>query len=284
MNEILIYSFDKYYNEKGTKDKFIKDWRQLEETCEKIFKPSNGTPMDELFTRYMYYERAKLGIKSSTTEALRKFYEKDSYSLLKNDETLKNLEDLAEFWSDISVQNSETFSDRVLKKLFILNYAPNGMWNYFLSVYFMQHKDNNGNLADDELYNFLNKIIPFIWAYAVVNPGVNALRTPIYAEMVNIVNNKSVDFADFKFEETQVKNMFDNYEFDNRRPITKAMLAWWAYNNPKQDLIEIDTVFDIEHIYAKNRQEKVLTTMVNNNIISEEEKAEALLEDVTPVK
>ena len=35
---------------------------------------------------------------------------------------------------------------------------------------------------------------------------------------------------------------------------------------------------------AKNRQEKVLTTMVNNNIISEEEKAEALLEDVTPVK
>ena len=35
---------------------------------------------------------------------------------------------------------------------------------------------------------------------------------------------------------------------------------------------------------AKNRQEKVLTTMVNNNIISEQEKAEALLEDVTPIK
>ena len=35
--------------------------------------------MDELFTRYMYYERSCLKIKSSTTEALRKFYEKDSY-------------------------------------------------------------------------------------------------------------------------------------------------------------------------------------------------------------
>ena len=35
---------------------------------------------------------------------------------------------------------------------------------------------------------------------------------------------------------------------------------------------------------AKNRQEKVLTTMVNNNMISETQKQEALLEDVRPVK
>ena len=252
--DIFKAQFYKYYSEKGKKDNFIKRWKALEELCEKIFHPMNGTPMDELFTRYMYFERAKMGIKSSTTEALRKFYEKDSYALLKNGNTLKNLEDLAAFWEDISIQNSERFSDRVLKKLFVLNYAPNGMWSYFLSVYFMQYKDTKGKLNDDKLFNFLDKIIPFIWAYAVVNPGVNALRTPIYAEMVNLVNNKTVDFSEYKFEETQVKNMFDNYEFDNRRPITKSMLAWWAFTNSKQKLITIETAFDIEHIYAKNRQ------------------------------
>lgn len=53
--------------------------------------------MDELFTRYMYYERAKMGIKSSTTEALRRFYEKDSYALLRKDETLENLDSLTHF-------------------------------------------------------------------------------------------------------------------------------------------------------------------------------------------
>mgnify|MGYP000858536657 FL=1 len=264
--DIFKAQFYKYYSEKGEKVDFIKRWKSLEEICEKIFHPMNGTPMDELFTRYMYYERAKLGIKSSTTEALRRFYEKDSYSLLKNDNTLKNLEDLAEFWNDISVQNSERFSDRVLKKLFVLNYAPNGMWNYFLSVYFMQYKDNKGKLDDEKLFSFLDKMIPFIWAYAVVNPGVNALRTPVYAEMVNIVNNKSVDFSDYKFEEVQVKNMFDNYLFYNRRPITKSMLAWWAFTNPKQDLIAIDTEFDIEHIYAKNRQENEKGLKKSNNI------------------
>ena len=40
--------------------------------------------MDELFTRYMYYIRAKMGIKTSTTEALRKFYERNGYALLKD--------------------------------------------------------------------------------------------------------------------------------------------------------------------------------------------------------
>lgn len=31
------------------------------------------------------------------------------------------------------------------------------------------------------------------------------------------------------------------------------MLAWWAFNNPKQKCLSIDTPLEIEHIYAKNR-------------------------------
>lgn len=80
--------------------------------------------MDELFTRYMYFERAKQGIKSSTTEALRKFYEKDDYAILKKEQTLDNLSALADFWNDIANQDEERFSKKILRKLFILNYAP----------------------------------------------------------------------------------------------------------------------------------------------------------------
>jgi hypothetical protein len=35
------------------------------------------------------------------------------------------------------------------------------------------------------------------------------------------------------------------------------MLAWWACQNASQELIDINTVFDIEHIYAKNRTPQV---------------------------
>lgn len=264
--DIFKAQFYKYYTQKGQKEYFISKWKKLEEICEKIFNPLTGTPMDELFSRYMYYERAKLNIKSSTTEALRKFYERDSYKLLENDITLENLCELADFWNDISNQSRERFSDRVLNKLFVLNLAPNGMWTYFVSVYFMANKDNDKLLDDEKFYDFLNKTIALIWTYAICNPGVNALRTPIYAEMIKIVNMQQVTFEDYKFDKETVRQSIMNYVFDNRRPITKSMLAWWAFSNPNQAYTSLEQVYEIEHIYAINRQE-VDSGMVDRKII-----------------
>ena len=119
--DIFKAQFYKYYSKKGEKDVFIQKWKDLEVLCDSIFSPASGTSMDEIFTRYMYYERAKQGNKSSTTEALRKFYEKNSYTLLKNDQTFENLIDLADFWNDVQNQSVERFSDRILRRLFVLN-------------------------------------------------------------------------------------------------------------------------------------------------------------------
>ena len=265
-SDIFKAQFYKYYTELNKKDEFIKKWKYLETISEQIFHPSSGSPMDELFTRYMYYERAKQGIKSSTTEALRKFYEKDSYALLKSDATLSNLIMLAEFWKSVAEQDEDRFSERILKKLFVFNYAPNGMWQYFVSVYFMKYHDKQNKLDDEKFYNFLNKAMAFIWAYAITNPGVNALRTPVFNEMINIVNDIPVTFDGFKFNIERTESMFYNFAFYNQKPITKSMLTWWAFENKNQDLIEIDTVYEIEHIYAKNRNEKEHSLTDSKNV------------------
>ena len=255
-SDIFKAQFYKYYSDIGKKDLFIKQWKDLEELTESIFHPLNGTPMDELFTRYMYYIRAKQGIKSSTTEALRKFYEKDNYTLLKREDTFNDLITLAHFWEDVINQDKDRFSQRILRRLFVLNYAPNGMWTYVVSVFFMQNRDSEGLLDEDQFYRFLSKITGFIWTYAVTNPGVNALRTPVYAEMVSIVNSQPVTFVDFKFEADKVQSMFANFTFNNSRPITKSMLAWWAFQDDDQELVPLETVLEIEHIYARNRHDK----------------------------
>ena len=243
----------KYYSSKGEKDDFISRWKDLELMCESIFKPLSGSPMDELFTRYMYYLRAKQGIRSTTTEALRKFYERNGYELLKNDSALRDLESLAKFW--ISIENqSDKFSEKILKKLFILEYAPNGMWTYLLSVYFMVNKDDNDNLEEDKLYKFLNKITAFIWTYAIIRPGVNALRTPVYPEMIRIVNGQEISFADYLLDQNEVSSAIRNYVFTNGRPITKSILAWWMYQDDNQVLLSTSQKFEIEHIFARKRQ------------------------------
>lgn len=268
-SDIFKAQFYKYYAGSNRKDEFIDKWKQLEELCEKIYHPSAGTPMDEVFTRYMYYERAKKGIKSSSTEALRKFYEKNSYALLKKDDSFENIIDLTNFWNDVANQNVDRFSDRVLRRLFVLNYATNGMWTYFVSVYYLANRDKNLDLNDSDFYAFLNKITAFIWAYAVTNPGVNALRTPIYAEMVNIVKKQPIEFKDYRFDMQRLTTAFNNHTFSNNRAITKSMLTWWAFHDESQNLLPLETVLETEHIFPKSRQ-------VNENSLTNPQNIEAL--------
>ena len=258
----------KYYSLKGEKDEFIVRWKELELLSEQIFSSQSGSPMDELFTKYMYYLRAKQGNRKTTTEALRKFFEKNGYALLKNDKALDDLEALANFWYLIETQ-SDKFSERVLKQLFVLHYAPNGMWTYLVSVYYMQYRDSDGLLNEEKFYDFLDKITAFIFGYAFIRPGVNALRSPVYPEMINIVSNFPVTFSGYKFEEDNVKSIMRSYAFTNGRPITKSILAWWAYSNQEQELMPIDANLEIEHIYSKKRQE-------NENSLKEKSSLESL--------
>lgn len=246
----------KHYAAMGQKDAFIDRWKRLEESALSTFRESaSGSPMDELFTRYMYYQLALQGNTNTSTEALRKFYERDNYALLKKEQTLEHIEALADFWSDVRTQNKERFSDKILRRLFVLNYAPNSMWTYFVSVYFLHHRQLDDLLDEASFFPFLERITAFIWAYTLTNPGVNALRTPAFQEMAQIVRGEDATFANFRFERENFISVFRNYRFHNQRPITKSMIAWWAFQFDGQALLDLGYSFHIEHIYARNRAE-----------------------------
>lgn len=255
--DIFKAVFYKHYSQKEGKQKeyFVERWRELEYLSSQVFSSSKDSPLDELFTLYMYFLRAKQGNTNTTTEALRKFYEKEAYKVLKDDRALDDLKVLIEFWRDAKIQDSGRFSEKILKLLFVLHYAPNGMWRYFVSVYFMHNKQADGSLEETAFAKFLERTIGFIWAYALTNPGVNALRTPIYREMVNLIEDKEVKFSDFKFDRTSLEQAIKNYEFLNQRQITRSMITWWAYQHKDQPLLSLESKFDIEHIYAKKRVE-----------------------------
>ena len=87
--------------------------------------------------------------------------------------------------------------------------------------------------------------------------------------MINIIENKEVTFDEYKFEKELLRNSIENYGFWNQRPVTKSMLAWWAFQNQEQSLISLDNIYEIEHIYARNRQdkEKPLTNVKNIDVL-----------------
>lgn len=264
--DIFKAQFYKFYGSQGKKDEFIKQWKELEEATASIFHPITGTPMDELFTRYMYYLRAKEGIKSSTTEALRKFYERDKYRYFQQEHTIEDLKKVIDFWLSVEEQNTEYFSDDILKKLFILRYAPNGMWLHMVTAYFLSNRSSENKLEEKPFARFLDKITAFVFAYAITNPGVNALRTPAFDEMVNIVNNNEVTFLKYQFDEQSTRSFFESFKFTNQRTVTRSILTWYAFTFEKQNLPLLSEQFQIEHIYAKKRQEMEKGLQNENNL------------------
>ncbi len=255
--DIFKAQFYKYYEKKKGKDDFIAKWKGLATKTDKIFRPIYGTPMDELFTKYMYFIRASEGIKYSTTEALRKFYEHDKYRRLLKDHTIDDLTRLLDFWEYIFDEDQSHFSEEVLQKLFVLKYAPNGMWEYVTSVYFLAYRDANDALDNSDFAAFLSKITAFIFAYALTNPGVNALRTPIYAEMLEIYGKRQCDFAEYQFDEAHIRRVLENYKFTNNRAVTRSLLTWYAFTFEGQKRPSPNgSGFDIEHIYSIARHNK----------------------------
>lgn len=255
--DIFKAQFYKFFEKIGKKTEFIDDWKELASVTDKIFNPGTGTPMDELFTKYMYYIRASEGIRKTTTESLRKFYEQDKYRRLLSADTMNNLKVLLDFWVSVVDQDEEVFKEEVLKKLLVLKYAPNGMWEYITSVYFLSNKGDDGKLDHKAFSDFLSKITAFILGYALTNPGVNALRTPIYYEMIKIRNGQACDFVDYKFDEGHLRNVLSNYKFTNSRLVTRSLITWYAYTFEGQSRPGANHGgFDIEHIYAKERHNK----------------------------
>jgi uncharacterized protein with ParB-like and HNH nuclease domain len=249
--DIFKSQFYHYFSQLGKKKEFVSRWKRLEQLTQKSIS-SRIAPLDELFARLMYFHRAKEGIKDTTTISLRDFFSRKDYELLKREETLEELEHLAEFWNSVEVQG-DCFSERVLKKLFVLHHAPNSMWIYFLSVYFLTNRNERNELEEESLCRFLSQLTVFVLAYGVERPGVNALRSPIYPEMISVVKKMPVTFEKYKFHEEELRTRIRSYVFTNNRQITKSMLVWWAFQNPEQKLMDIDEAVEIEHIYARRR-------------------------------
>ncbi len=239
--DILKAKFYKFYSEdEEKKENFIKEWKILEELCEKIFHPQKGiSPLEELFTTYMYYLKAKNGSRTTSFKSLRKFYEQGNYKYLQ-DETFEDLKSLADFWKNIYSRNYNRFSERVLRQLYILEYSPYAIWRHAVSAYFLVYKENMKLLAN-----------------SIYKPGVGSIRQPIHNEIVNLYEKKLVEFKGFKFDEVTMTAKRKELVFSNQRQITRAMLAWWAFRDEEQELPPIGTKLEIEHIYAKSQKENL---------------------------
>lgn len=255
-SDIFKAQFYKFFNRsKQEKEKFVERWKEIEELCNKNFHPRTGTPLDDLFMRYMYYLLAKSGTKSDTFKGLRPYYEKNNYKILRDEKTFEDLIILVNFWNDIAIRDEKRFSNDVLKKIFILNYSPYSIWTNIVSLYFMGNKNSENKLEDKSFCKFLEKITALFLVNAVISGGTHNIRRPFFIEFQNILHGRELMFKDFRQDKRFFREQLENIKFSNTKSLTRALLAWWTFKDDYQKLPPIDTHLDIEHIYAKKRNE-----------------------------
>jgi hypothetical protein len=207
----------------------------------------------------MYYLRAKAGIKDTSIPSLRAFYEKNKYEALKNEDIMPRLHKLVDFWVAVGNQDEEKFTKDTLKKLYVLMSAPNGMWEYLVAVYILSVMDTSEAFGEKSFNQtkfkyFLEAITAFIFARAIIQPGVSSLRGPVFEAMINLYKHEDISFANYKFDTDQIRTAIENYQFSNQRNITRSILTWYAFSFKEQNIINRQTSLDIEHIYSRKRQ------------------------------
>lgn len=154
----------KIYNNlnKEEKEKFIEEWKELEEDSLRI-----SESIQQLFYYHMFYQRALENDKVTTTPGLRKYYSANKFERILKPNILSNLRQILNLWEVISNKNvieDEEWSKNIeiLKILDILTSYPNEFWKYPVIIYYLRYKDNKdfeerylGHEKSEELHKFL---------------------------------------------------------------------------------------------------------------------------------
>ena len=233
----IIYGYQK---DKESKNKFAKQWRELEEKLKE-----NDLNIDTIFTYYSHVIRARSKDKSKEIAA-RKFYSKER---LKDEKLFSEIQELSDFWcgdfdDKIKLRASQFFD--------VIDLFPNQYPKSLISAFYFYCKDKNLDFFDDKnLLPFLSKMIANLFTIYINNSTVNAIKDPVFNAYVNLYENGNLDF---KIRTQDILNDKDRFKEDFFRSsgLIKTLTLLNLYlKYETQEII----YGEIEHILPRNWQD-----------------------------
>ena len=233
----IIYGYQK---DKDCKNRFAKQWRELEEKLKE-----NNLSIDTIFIYYSHAIRARNKDKSKEI-AFRKFYNKER---LKDEKLFLEIQELADFWcgdfdDKISLRASQFFD--------VIDIFPNQYPKSLISAFYFYCKDKNLDFFDDKnLLPFLSKTIANLFTIYINNSTVNAIKDPIFNAYVSLYENENLDF---KIRTQDILNDKDRFreDFFRTSSLIKALILLNLYLQYEMQ----ETIYgEVEHILPRNWQD-----------------------------
>lgn len=231
----------KIYNNlnKEEKEKFIEEWKELEEDSLRI-----SESIQQLFYYHMFYQRALESDKVTTTPGLRKYYSANKFERILKPNILSNLRQILNLWEVISNKNvieDEEWSKNIeiLKILDILTSYPNEFWKYPVIIYYLRYKDNKD--FEERFLAFLRKLYTELLKKYIEIPTITAVKTNILKLNVEIINT---DKPTFDFKSLSEDDIREKIKTPHRN-VVRMLLKTLAYELQDELLPE---KWEIEHI------------------------------------
>lgn len=223
---------------------FIEKWKNLGS----ILKQSTFS-YDDIFRFYMHVIRAK-NEDASKEVSLRRFYAgaDNKFEILKEDNIVDNLIDLATFWVVIStLEECEFVNKEGVKWLHVLDNFANDVWRYPISVFFFKYKNNKDF---KELFStFLKKLLSHLLIKFIDIRAVTHLKQDVFNFCVSIYKNGSIE-SSTKIIPSDFENKFIAC---SQSKITRAVLLLNAYLSDTNQQCNFELKHSqIEHILPKN--------------------------------
>ncbi|MGN0867563.1 MAG: DUF262 domain-containing protein [Oligosphaeraceae bacterium] len=259
----------KMYNNLAPDEKqaFVDRWQGLTEEAERA-----GENIQNLFTYYMFYLRARDNDRDTTTPGVRKYYSANKFKRLYSDNVMSNLAIIAEFlkvWNKRIIELDEEWTKDmgILQALDILSFYPNDFGKYPVIIFYLTHYKE----ADfsKTFLSFLQKFLREITVKYVLMPSVTSVKGDILSLNVNIIKSNHPAFEFRKLDESNLKNILKTPHYKTVR----MLLSILAYEEQTDSLLPNNPLWEIEHILPQKWQPTYFT---NESTELVQEKIESL--------
>lgn len=237
-----IYDHLQTLGDNQAKDRFIADWKNLDERSENV-----GISLQALFTYDMFFERAQEGDDKTTTPGVRKYFLDDKNRRLYAPDLIERLGKILDLFEVINKDMVSddmpwTTDEGISCMLDILKSYSNEFWKYPVISYFLKHGDEAG--FKDSFVVFLKRLIAFLTLRYLASPTINAVKGDVLKLDVSIVRTDTPVFPNITVNDNELRP----HIIVPHGKILRMLLKILAYSRQTKLLPK---AWDIEHILPR---------------------------------
>ena len=229
---------------------FDQRWGVLYDKCTTLF--DHDKDLSEI--AFAFWLRTHKDAFLRDWKCLGRYYAKNNFFRIKDPYTLRDIEQMIDFFIEMRDTNGNMFySEELKRKIYILFLFNKNTMFHLLAILFFKNRNENGIVPPNDLNQFVDRVTAFSIGMAMIGNPFEYMKHYNVIRHISYFLGDTPDIDEKIFEKDirdQVTHFLD-YKPSRRRWCYNAILAWQLFKDRQQPLYISKSKLEIEHIFAK---------------------------------